>query len=190
MRFVIIILLTFVVFPSPLFSQKENYEFEAQYLSYDSTYSLILPKYMYNDSVLYIGMIRDDFNYFNLIDTLRTLNYDKFYGLYDSLHVALIINGCLSKKCFDLKNKCAPKQSYFWIYYPDEDSSKIFISGELKEGEVAKIFSFYKNGNKRSVEKYTDSGNKSGKWKFYNEEGKLIKRQKYRNGKLIREKNV
>lgn len=50
---------------------------------------------------------------------------------------------------------------------------------------VGPYFEWYENGNKMKEGNYDDRGQETGHWKYYSEEGKLIKEEEWKAGKLL-----
>ena len=71
-----------------------------------------------------------------------------------------------------------------WYY----ESGDIKITQEVKKGEANGRIIFYYEGNVKEHEGVIKNGKRTGEFKYYDNKGRLIKSEYYRNGSVIRQK--
>ena len=75
-------------------------------------------------------------------------------------------------------------QVYSGKTYEKYDNNRVGMTGELKDGEFVGLWTWwYEDGAKKRQTNYKN-GVKDGSWLTYDEEGILLKKEKYRKGEL------
>ena len=69
--------------------------------------------------------------------------------------------------------------------------TSLFLSGWFWQEKTTPFRSFYENGNPKIIGNNLEkTGKKHGEWTYYFEDGKLMRTEKYEDGKLISKKGL